>query len=216
MKSILEKIADDVTDSDTSPVKGSAGIKEDTDEDGQQVEMPPESQPTGEITGQTVMEFLKNNPFPTFDQLESYCQQGGLDIATMMTSVLALATLMVQFLSQGKLVESGMTYDQLDQQQLQAGEQVEAEHCSIPQLQRKIAGDHLAEHPEYYTYIEQAEQVMDEEEQGKQSTDAGAQVPINVGGPNQPNQNPAGEPIVAQPTTSTQSDGQSAGLTQQS
>lgn len=55
----------------------------------------------------------------------------------------------------------GLTEDKVDAEQLQIGMQIEGEHTDNPEVAKRIALDHLAEHPKYYTFLEQMEVLMD-------------------------------------------------------
>ncbi len=44
--------------------------------------------------------------------------------------------------------------------QLRKGQKIEMEHTDDPRIARKIACDHLKEHPKYYTHLEKMERKM--------------------------------------------------------
>jgi len=58
------------------------------------------------------------------------------------------------FLSKGRYNEAG---GNLDPDQLAMGIKVEMEHTSDPAIAKRIASDHLAEFPQYYTYLAKME-----------------------------------------------------------
>ena len=67
-----------------------------------------------------------------------------------------LARRMVKFLREGSYAESGLTMRDIDQRQLDIGIEEEFEHTSDKELAMKIALDHLAEDPRYYTKLRKA------------------------------------------------------------
>lgn len=57
---------------------------------------------------------------------------------------------------EGKAAEKGLTEDKADPEQLAKGTKTEAEHTANPEAAEKIAMDHLAEDPAYYTKLQKA------------------------------------------------------------
>ena len=53
----------------------------------------------------------------------------------------------------GEANKKGITVNDVDQDQLRAGIKIELEHTQYPQIAMKIALDHLAEIPDYYTRL---------------------------------------------------------------
>jgi len=58
-----------------------------------------------------------------------------------------------QFHNEGKAVENGTSPEDVDQEQLARGVEMEGEHTSDPGVARSIAMDHLSEIPDYYTRL---------------------------------------------------------------
>jgi len=58
---------------------------------------------------------------------------------------------------QGEAHEKGVTSDKVDPKELKMGIDVEKEHTDNPELARRIALDHLAEIPDYYTRLDKME-----------------------------------------------------------
>lgn len=67
-----------------------------------------------------------------------------------------LARRMIEFLSEGDYVKSGMMPWQIDQRELEMGIKEESEHSSDPELCVKIAMDHLAKTKNYYSRLKKA------------------------------------------------------------
>lgn len=59
--------------------------------------------------------------------------------------------------NQGLSYEKNVTDKDVDPEQLAMGIDVEKEHTNNPELAKKIALDHLAEIPDYYTRLKQME-----------------------------------------------------------
>lgn len=64
-----------------------------------------------------------------------------------------LARRFITFMNEGEYAESGLAPWQIDREQLEMGIEVELEHTSDEEIARKIALDHLAEDPRYYTKL---------------------------------------------------------------
>lgn len=82
-------------------------------------------------------------------------------------------TPMSKFFDEGESAGKDFTPDA---KQLKLGIRIEAEHSSDPAIQRKIAMDHLAEHPKYYTALDKMEKELEKnevEEPGEKETDDG-------------------------------------------
>jgi hypothetical protein len=60
-------------------------------------------------------------------------------------------------MKQGLSYDKGFTAEDADPEELSMGEKVEREHTDDPKLARKIALDHLAEIPDYYTRLKKME-----------------------------------------------------------
>ena len=60
-------------------------------------------------------------------------------------------------MNEGKAKEAGLKEEDIDQKELEAGIQVEMEHTSNVDVAKKIAMDHLAEFPQYYTELKKME-----------------------------------------------------------
>jgi hypothetical protein len=57
---------------------------------------------------------------------------------------------------QNLIWEAYLTADKIDPEQLKIGIEIEQEHTTDLDLAEKIARDHLAEDPEYYTKLKKA------------------------------------------------------------
>ena len=58
-----------------------------------------------------------------------------------------------QLLEAGRSVEKGFTADDADPKELAVGIKLEMEHTTNPEWSKKIALDHIAEIPDYYTRL---------------------------------------------------------------
>lgn len=75
-----------------------------------------------------------------------------------------------EFWNAGLSNEKGVTEDDVDPEQLAMGIKVEMEHTTNKEASKKIALDHLAEIPDYYTRLAKMEkEAKDEEESGRES-----------------------------------------------
>ena len=67
----------------------------------------------------------------------------------------------------GESNKKGITDKDVDAKQLAMGVKVEMEHTSDPETARKVARDHLAEFPRYYTALEEMEKKLKAEQKKK-------------------------------------------------
>ena len=67
---------------------------------------------------------------------------------------------------EGKAAEAGLTENDVDPDQLAMGIEVEKEHTSDEEEAKKIALDHLAEFPDYYTHLKEMEDGLENNEGG--------------------------------------------------
>lgn len=77
-----------------------------------------------------------------------------------------------QFKREGLSAERGISREDVDPEQLEMGIKVEMEHTNDPELSEKIALDHLAEFPDYYTALEEMEQGLRQKSEKKTEKDA--------------------------------------------
>jgi len=89
-------------------------------------------------------------------------------------TICSIAGKMVSFMRSGKLAEVGLDVASVDPEQLAAGIEIEYEHTVDRSIAKKIAMDHLAENPSYYTYLYDMEQQMGDDA-GNEQGDAGEQ-----------------------------------------
>ena len=112
----------------------------------------------------TLIDFLRKNPYPSDAQVHEWAEENGLDIHIVEMEIYALATKWVEFISGGRSIEKDLTEDKVDSEQLQKGIDVEIEHTKDRDTARKIALDHLAEFPYYYEALEKMEKELDSRE----------------------------------------------------
>lgn len=105
-----------------------------------------------------VVYFFKNNPNPNDEQFHQWAESEGLDVHKAEEAAYFLATRCAWLLTEGKAPEKGVTPKDVDPEQLKMGIEVEKEHIrSCPRIAKKIALDHLAEIPDYYTRLDKME-----------------------------------------------------------
>lgn len=105
-----------------------------------------------------VLKFFASNPNPTDDVFHKWAESNGFDVHEAEAAAYMLATKTAQFFTEGRSVEKGMTPAKADPEQLKMGIEVEKEHMtSCLKVVTKIALDHLAEIPDYYTRLDKME-----------------------------------------------------------
>lgn len=112
-----------------------------------------------------VLAFLKKNPNPEDEVLHKWAESKGYDVHEVEDVAYTLATQFTQFAQGGKSNAKHFTEKDADPKQLKMGIQVESEHTPNPDTAKRIALDHLAEIPDYYTRLKamekKAEKSMD-------------------------------------------------------
>jgi len=73
------------------------------------------------------------------------------------TYSLSVPSGMDQFFREGLFTNSGLKFDDVDKEQIKLGLDVEMEHTKSKAVALKIALDHLAENPTYYTELKKIE-----------------------------------------------------------
>lgn len=113
--------------------------------------------PPAEDLEQEVIQFLAENENPDDEQLHQWAESKGYNVPAVERAIYRLATKFVQFADDGRAGEKGVTFDDVDPKQLAMGVEVEKEHTPDEETARRIALDHLAEMPDYYTRLKEME-----------------------------------------------------------
>jgi hypothetical protein len=103
---------------------------------------------------ETIFEFLKSNPYPTDKEYHAQAEKLGLKPDEFETAAYALLS---DFIAHGRANEKGITEADVDPKELEMGIKVEMEHTNNPIIAKRIALDHLAEIPNYYTLLAEME-----------------------------------------------------------
>jgi hypothetical protein len=110
-----------------------------------------EERDRSELHGQIIKWFLKN-PYPGDDAVHAFAQELGSDPDEFEGHIYhVLSSVLSEGLSRGKDIKH-------DPSELKMGIEVEYEHTTNPLISRKIALDHLAETPDYYTRLKRMEE----------------------------------------------------------
>ena len=99
-----------------------------------------------------IIKFLTANPRPSEDEFDKFAENLGIDDDKLQEHT---------FMILGDILTEGRSKDftgSYDPEQIRMGIEVEYEHTTIPQIAEKIARDHLAEFPDYYTRLEKMEE----------------------------------------------------------
>lgn len=112
-----------------------------------------------------VFDFFAQNPAPNDDAYHEFAETNGFDVHAAEAAAYALAGKYIMFLRGGK--SQGLDPNSVDPEQLKMGIEIESEHSSDPTTCKKIALDHLAENPQYYTALQQMEASSGSQEEKK-------------------------------------------------
>lgn len=104
-----------------------------------------------EMHAEIIKWFLKN-PYPDDDKVHAYAEELGFDPDKFEGHIYhILSSILSEGFSRGKDIKH-------DPSELKMGIDVEYEHTTSPLISRKIAMDHLAEIPDYYTRLKRMEE----------------------------------------------------------
>ena len=103
---------------------------------------------------QAILDFLKKNPSPKDELIHDLGEKLGMEPDDFEARVYAI---LGSFIGQGRAKEKGVEEKDVDKEQLKMGIKVEMEHTNNPTLSKRIALDHLAEIPDYYTRLKKME-----------------------------------------------------------
>lgn len=98
-----------------------------------------------------IIKWVQSNPKASHEDAIAFAQELGIDIKELDHHIfMILADILTEGKSKGKDIDP-------DPEQLKMGIGVEMEHTTEPLISRKIAMDHLAEIPDYYTRLDKME-----------------------------------------------------------
>ena len=108
-----------------------------------------------------IAEFFANNPNPPDEEIHAMAKKLGLEPDDLETHIYAIIG---SLLGDGYAKKEGFTEKDADKKQLEMGIKVEMEHTTNKILAKRIALDHLAEIPDYYTRLDKMEKEGKENE----------------------------------------------------
>jgi hypothetical protein len=94
-----------------------------------------------------VMDFLKDNPVPSDDEIIKIAKDLDIDVNVLNR---ALYKILESFAGHGRAKRKGFEEKDADSEQLRLGTRIESEHTNWTPMAKRIALDHLAEIPDYY------------------------------------------------------------------
>lgn len=98
-----------------------------------------------------IAEFISKNPTPSDPQIHSFAQENGINEHRFEEIIYSMIG---DFWGFGKAKDFNGNYDP---KELKMGINVEMEHTRCPLMAERIAKDHLAEIPDYYTRLAKME-----------------------------------------------------------
>ena len=98
-----------------------------------------------------IIEFFKNNPYPDDSKVHALSDKLGIDTHKFEAMIYKILS---SFLSEGKAKDFNGNYDS---KEIAMGIKVEMEHTTCKLIAERIAMDHLAECPDYYTRLDEME-----------------------------------------------------------
>ena len=105
-----------------------------------------------------VTDFLSESPNPTDDEFHEWAEGEGVNVHGAEECAYVLASMAARFLTGGKANEKGINSTDVDPRQFAMGVKTESEHTPDPFVAARIALDHLAEIPDYYTRLAKMEE----------------------------------------------------------
>lgn len=101
-----------------------------------------------------IYKFFRENPSPSDDEVHGLADKLGVNSHVFESHIYMI---LGSVLGAGRSVEDNFTEKDADPKQLKMGIEVEYEHTSSPEMSKRIALDHLAEIPDYYTRLDKME-----------------------------------------------------------
>ncbi len=101
-----------------------------------------------------IMEFFKKSPKPKDDEIHALAERNGINEHRFEEVVYEI---MGEIFGAGEAHKEGVVESDVDPVQLKMGIKVEMEHTTNPAVSKRIALDHLAEIPDYYTRLKKME-----------------------------------------------------------
>lgn len=109
------------------------------------------------IDNKSLLKFFKDNPNPSDKSVHSFAKSKGINEHKFEERVYALLS---SFASKGLYNEDPKP---LPKKEMDMGKSVEKEHTSDPEIAKRIAKDHVAEIPDYYTRLNEMEEEAERE-----------------------------------------------------
>jgi hypothetical protein len=109
--------------------------------------------PSHHLTIKKVIEFFKENPYPSDDHVHAWAEEKRFDVHEVEALIYTLATKFVNLMTGGLSGQEGIEAKDVDQHELAQGIEVEYEHTPDKDVAEKIALDHLTELRDYYTRL---------------------------------------------------------------
>jgi len=132
-------------------------LLEDEEKEAIPTEEPEEIKPQKGTKEEKIIAYFSENPNPSDKDLHAWVEENGFDIHEVETIVYKLATKMVLFLTGGRAIEMGLSPKSVDSNELKMGISIEKEHTPDEETAERIAIDHLAELPDYYSRLKKME-----------------------------------------------------------
>lgn len=108
---------------------------------------------TPKISEAELIDFFNANPDPKDSAVHAWAEKAGIAPDVLEGMIYTLATKYAGLMRGGRSSDKGVTVADVDAAELKAGIAVEAEHAEDIGIRTKIALDHLAELPDYYTRL---------------------------------------------------------------
>lgn len=99
---------------------------------------------------QKIFDFFKDNKNPPDEEIHGLAEKLKVNPHKFEAAIYKILS---SFLSNGRFNEKGKGEDAYSKDELEMGIKVEQEHTNNPAMARRIALDHLAEFPDYYTAL---------------------------------------------------------------
>jgi len=97
-----------------------------------------------------IMDFFADNPSPPDDDIHDLAEKLGIDAHKFEAYIYSILGSM---LGRGRAKEKKFTEKDADNKELAMGIKVEMEHTRNKAIAKRVAIDHLAEFPDYYTRL---------------------------------------------------------------
>jgi len=105
-----------------------------------------------------IVDYISKHEEPSDEQIHKWAEENNVEHEKVEEIIYYLFGKLAKFLVGGRANEKGVTAEDVDPEELRMGTDIETEHIDDKDIAKRIALDHLAEIPNYYTLLKKMEE----------------------------------------------------------